>query len=239
MSKITYKNCPVREAIIDLSINKIDTQHIISSKDSLAEEFPNVKDFSENSVTFNLDAGEVDKTERIKGVHISTECDKYQGVILDDKIGLSRLKPYQGSDDLISKVKTCVDIIQVHSPITFNKIGARTINEFNLPLDAITNIEKYFKQCKYFSIDGHNDLNEYFESLMRNVFKIDNETQCIIHTVLTPNEEGLGVILDLDLIRNLNGVSFDKVEVEYRSIRDIRRSIFEEVLTDETKNKFK
>lgn len=236
-----YTKAPIILAIIQLRYEKLenfDTKKIREIGQGIKKEFEFISDNVTQNIKLDPKAEtkvSIDKSE-INGV-VFESSDKKK--VLD--VGTQRFSlelkesEYPGWESFSSELKKYWGLFSKHfGEIKLVGLSARFINKINLPNERFL-LNKYFNTYIHNNSDA--DISGF--NMTYQTFKGKNLAN-ITHTLGQPIDNHIPYFLDIDVIRLEKIESDEKVIWEvFDNIRQEKNSIFDNTLTEETKNLIK
>lgn len=241
-----YKNPPIQEALIDFRFSlavKDGVPAIEGYAASLAEAFPEKTLKRSMQVQFSQETGEVQQRNAVEGVVLKNA--KTNKVLQLDKSGMtfSRLSGYDGWDSFLAEAVAAIEGYSALYPqeALVSRLGVRYINSIKLPLTKSVQLSEHFNTLPILSPKLADLPKELF---MRTVFP-GKECTCIVTMATDPKTStatSLAIIFDIDVFiegPEMAVTDIDSITSKLTTLRDAKNNIFEESLTQATKDLFK
>ncbi len=241
---MVYKNAPIREAVFDVRIDKLDietVEQLASFKDKIIGDFPIEKKKYNVTGSFNFaDESIVEKStnRQLLGYIFLSNDGTRQIQARSDGFTFNVLKPYDNWEVHFEVfVKNWIEYSNLFKPSKILRIATRYINRIELPLPFKT-FHEYILNTPPIPSCLPQAFSNFFMQIQ--VPHSDNYRRVIItETIEPPVDSKLPFILDIDVfqeegIENLE----EKLRSEFYNIRQIKNQIFECCITDKARELF-
>jgi len=238
-------NSPITEALIDIQTTSDEPctfESLISVKNSLINDFPNVEQQQAGIINFNFskDESSASSNQEPTGFIMRTDDKLYAAQILLNRVSISRLKPYLDWSELRIRMERLWPIYRdVTSAVRVKRLAVRNINKLLLP-DATKKLGYYFTNPMTIP-DGLPQ--NYANYLVRAVIPdVDIDSVAIIQQILegiTPDNQ-ISIIFDIDTFKEVDIDVNDKENI-WSTIEELHRfknRIFFNSITENTKELF-
>lgn len=239
-----YSNAPIREAVFDIrvdTLNITDVNELLSIKEIISTNFP-IEKRQHGTGMFQLSPDkpvESNAHSDLTGYVFLSQDNTRQIQIRMDGFTLNILKPYENWETHFdSFINYWPEYSNRFNPNKVIRISTRFINRIELPLplesfqDYILNMPP-MPDCLSKSFSG-------FFMQMQVPHKDANRHIIITETIEPISNSTLPFILDIDVIQELNVEnSIESLTHNFSEIRNIKNKIFEQCITDKTRNLFK
>lgn len=240
-----YNNAPIKEAVFDIKVERLninDINELLVIKELLANDFPIEKKKYKFASSFQISVDDSNTTGNTKAEQVGyvfmSEDNTRQIQVGVDGLTLNILKPYENWDIHFSKFKYYLnEYINKFHVKQINRLGLRYINKIELPL-PINSFQDYIINMPPIPKSIPQGYSNFF---MQIEVPINESYRNIIITETIEPENGgvLPFILDIDVSQDIfveNSVS--TVENSFEELRRIKNNIFENCITDKTRNLF-
>jgi uncharacterized protein (TIGR04255 family) len=241
----TYKNAPIVEALIQLQFEEGLSDRDIERTATRASAFYHS---NEELQDFNVQVkvGHGSAIPSVIGEKKWRKLNSKDGadvlVVYKNHLTVGRLAPYEGWEKFFARFQRDNDI--VHKAIGYKKvsrIGVRFINRIDIPLvqGNKTDISEYlnvFPHTPHIAPAKMRGIHTRFEYIEDSVGAIVIVTVAAVDPVLINHESYL---LDIDIVK-MHDISANRKEVveQVASLREIKNSMFETLVTDAAKKRF-
>jgi len=236
-----YLNAPIREAVFDIRVDKLeinDVHDLLQMKELITNDFP-VKDIVHN-ITGMLEfspfkPNETKTVNNLNGfIFISEDKTKQLQVRLDG-LTFNVLKPYDNWEthfDLFIKVWNIYN--DKFKPNQINRIASRFINRIEIPI-PLNSFQDYFSNMPPIPKCLPQTITNFFMQIQ---VPCDNLRTAVITETIEPLQEKiLPFILDIDVSQKvINDNSIENLVSIFNEIRILKNNIFENCITDKTRN---
>jgi uncharacterized protein (TIGR04255 family) len=239
-----YNKAPIKEAVLDIKVDRLnisDINELIGLQEIVAQDFPEVKKKHNIIGSFHLSTDKPiqGKSHSDLSGFIFLSRDNYRQLQVGiDGFTLNILKPYESWEshfDLF--MKYWADYNNKFRPSNILKIAVRYINRIEIPFpldnfqDYITNMPP-IPDC----------LPQSFSNFIMQIQVPCNDgfrSAVITETIEPIENEVLPFILDIGVSQDLNvNNSFESLVKNFSEIRSIKNEIFENCITEKTRNLF-
>jgi len=236
-----YPNAPIREAVFDIQVSntermsqvEIENLHTLFSskypkKRVLNRFFGKLEMKDGNGISNNTNS-------EFRGLIFSNNSNNRQVQFRIDGFTLNFLSPYNNWEELFSEAKKLWEIYNSGlNPIKINRIALRFINKIDIPLPFIS-FQEYITNMPPIP----KSLPQFYKNFFMQIevpCEYEKYTAIITETIETPTKEIIPFILDIDVFKEIhNDFNID----DFKYLRLIKNSIFEDFITDKTRNLFK
>lgn len=237
-----YKNAPIREAVFDVRVDKIDVQSVEDIrryKEQLPKEYQNelkkVNFTGFFQVADNTEPESKTKSDLTGYIYATSQNNRQIQARLDG-FTLNILRPYDSWETHFEEfLKYWMLYKSLFKPNSIQRIAVRFINRIEIPIpfkdfdDFIINMPPIPKELPQV-------FNNFFMQIQ--VPCSDNLRNAIITQTMEPaNEKVLPLILDLDIFQE-RGLAHDTLIDNFTQMRLIKNELFENYITDETRKLF-
>lgn len=242
-----YPRAPITEALIDLRVAygpEVSLDRLKGFGDKISAKYPNSSPRDILQGQFNLISGAEPqaRSTRITTGYIFHSADRAQAVQARlDGFTFSRFTPYQDWEHLLGETRELWNVfVESLRPTVVLRVAVRYINQINLPYKGgHLRFEDYLRTFPATGLEDDVDLEEF---LLRLVMpQKDLAAKLILtETLLPPQGDNLGVILDIDLFRE--GISLDVRSAEIwdtlEQFRSRKNTYFEASITNAARELF-
>lgn len=244
-----YKNAPIIEAVFDVRVGgvKIGTKDDLSGLKTVLQASGFVKDKKimtfKNILNVSTDLNNAlptqDSSTELAGFVYLTEDETRQIQITEEGFTFNALKPYSSWEETFPEfLKFWSLYFTKFSPVSITRIAARYINRIELPL-PIGDFDSYFVNMPMIPKCLPQTLSNFFIQLQI-PFEDQQKTVILTQTLEARQESILPFLVDIDVFQQgelTNDLS--QLTVEFEKIRKIKNDVFEEIITDKTRELFK
>lgn len=236
MDRTLYSKAPITEALIDIRITpsssaKVEDLNIL--KTSL-KDYPNVKKQIENQIQLGI--GDNQSSQQVvKEIGLRFDSSNNLNVLQAKTSGFtfSRLQPYERWENFIAEAKSLWDeYSKVVKPVSYNRYAVRFINRFDIPNDRIE-LADYFNV--YPQAPQNYDLTGFYSQI--SIAQLDIGAELSLSQAVIPpvKDNHISIVLDLDLF--INQPISDNVLLwkEFEILHKRKNKIFEELITEKTR----
>lgn len=246
---ISYKNPPIKEAVLDLKFvfeKEVGAELFEELYTKLQKEYPRKEVLNMQTVAFkigntaNNESNQVNAQQRLQGIRLTSVDGFYIVQLKTDGVTFSRIEPYLGWSNFLPEAeKVITAYVEVLKPKYINRLATRFINLINIK-ETTFDISEYFKTMPVLANGISADIKGFF---MRQVLESKNDgvTAIINQTTQTVlQNETAGIVFDIDVYKQDINIQFKSKEYNelITKLKDFRSKIFEESLTDKTKRLF-
>lgn len=199
------------------------------------------RDLIQGQLNFGATEPQVQSSKATIG-YIFQTADRKQAVQARlDGFTVSRLPPYQSWEKLRDETKRLwVVFKQALQPAFITRVAVRYVNQINLPLQGGNlKFEDYLQTFPKMEVEEDVFLEEFFLRLV--MPQNDLHAKLILtEALLPPQNDRLGVILDIDLFRENVSIDADSMETwdVLEEFRHRKNRFFESSITDQTRKLF-
>jgi uncharacterized protein (TIGR04255 family) len=235
-----YKKAPIILAIIQIRYEKIrefDTKLIRNIGVNISKEFPQVNEswFQTVKLDSSKVKGETSVSlagKEINGVVFTSEDRTKQIVIGNERFTYEYSGSYPGWEEFKNKMKEIWELFRNDLDVKLLGASTRFINKINLPKDT--------KDLKdYFTTYIHSDTGEHYINtfqLKYTSFEGENLVVHIGHALEPALNDSLPYIFDIDVVHVENLDNDSKLWDIFESLRFKKDFIFNDAITEKTKN---
>lgn len=246
MNKVnSYPRAPITEALFDIQVElpkKVTVADLDRLSSEISSDYPGKQARQRFAGRFELKAsqGPVESIDLGIDGFLNWSSDKKQVVQFRlDGYTFSRVKPYIGWDEHFQEVvKNWNLYAKKLSPIRVKRVAVRFINIIELPLKNPM-LNEYFISFPRAPIKT-SVLSNFFNRM--EFFLSDFDARATVTQTLAKSNSPTAtpIILDLEVFREISSQPDIKMLSEtFKVLRDIKNDIFQECLTQKTKDLFK
>lgn len=240
-----YNTAPIREAIFDIRINKLENSKIEELKklhSLISDAYPNKKkqvDFiGKIELKDNIQVSN-ETNSQIKGFVFSNKENKSQVQIRLDGFTFNMLNPYSEWKDFSKEALRLWTIYEKNlKPLDITRIALRYINRIDIPLP----FEKFQDYIINMPPIPHNLPQSFRSFFMQIDIPCDNDGTNVVltETIEKTANDKLPFILDIDAYKAGNiKKNMKTLQVEFDKLRELKNQTFENCITDNTRELFK
>lgn len=235
-----YSNPPIKEAVFDIQVTGLEniTEEDIENLHTLFEaSYPQKKKtlnvFGDFEIKQNNEITNNTKTQ-FRGVIFSNEKNNRQVQFRVDGFTLNFLSPYSDWDKFYNEALLLWEIyFNGLRPKKINRIGLRYINKINIPLPLVS-FQEYILNMPPIPKSLPQLYNSFFMQIQVPCDKKEYNV-VITETIETLTKELVPFILDIDIFKEINN-NLEFTDFNY--MRSMKNLIFEDFITDKTRNLF-
>ncbi len=241
---MNYLNSPIREAIFDIKVDKINANQIedlLAFKEHIKTNFPIVKSKKNITFQFSPEKSIENQTQtNITGYVFSSEDQKRQLQVDFSGITLNVLKPYKNWE---THFKDFLEIWEIYNrlfaPNNVVRLGTRYINRIEIPF-PFTGFQEYISNMPPIPACLPELFTSFFMQIQVPCEENSLDKNAIISETIEPiNNNILPFILDIDVFQELNlDKTTENITKIFNDFRKIKNNIFEDCITDKTKQLF-
>jgi uncharacterized protein (TIGR04255 family) len=241
---MNFKNAPIREAVFDIKVDKLNINQIEDLKsfyELVKDNFPSEK--KKHNITgliqFSPEDPIVSKAQSDLTGYVFISKDQTRQIqVRIDGITLNILKPYENWD---THFEIFIEMWEIYkkkfSPNNVIRIASRFINKIDIPL-PFEDFQEYILNMPPIPKNLPQTFSTFFMQIQ--VPCNDSYRNAIITETIEPIiESKLPFILDIDVFQELNVQnSTESIKSNFSDIRKIKNDIFENCITEKTKKLF-
>lgn len=240
---MTYLNAPIVEAVFDVKVS-----NTIIINPSTFEKYgkTDLTDYPISNKIFNVQlqisdkqgTGQVGRTTNLLGYVFSNIQGNRKVQFRLDGFSYNMLRPYSNWNDFstaaFALLKKYIDLAK---PNSITRIGLRFINRIDLPLED-QKLEEYIKYHPPIPAGLPKKLDKFF--LQMQIPSNDGISKALISQTFERSKGGrVPFIIDIDVFQEERLKITDPLDEKYNALRDLKNSIFEDLITDNCKQFFK
>lgn len=246
MSKITFKNPPITEALLDIRVN-LDPGFDVKKLEELQKHIH--EDFSVKQVNTKLEASFVHKPGESlvttakntpNGYIFKTSDSKKIVQARMDGFTFNRLRPYDSWSSFEKEgEKLWNSYLAIAKPLNITRVALRYINLIEIPL-PMSDFKDYILTIPEIAKGVPQGLSEFFMRLVIPDEKREN-TAIVTETIELSKLSGkkFPLVFDIDVFRTVDLKPQDQELWKiFNSLRDYKNCIFMNSITDKTKQLF-
>jgi uncharacterized protein (TIGR04255 family) len=239
---MNYNNAPVKEAIFDIRINKLEKSNLKKLEaifDDISDKYPNKR----KKVTFkntveiknNIPTNNETNSEDI-GYIFSSQDNKRQVQIRLDGFTFNMLSPYSDWDEFSTEAFRLWSLYsKALNPSSISRIALRYINKIEIPL-PMERFQDYIINIPPIPSNLPQSFHHFFMQLEVPCDK--SGTNIVITETIEQqkNDKILPFILDIDVYKaDLVDLELSSLEKEFLKLRNIKNETFESCITERTR----
>ena len=239
----TYSNSPIKEAILDINLKELNLIDFDQAREDVKKVLPKGFKLGNNIVSFGgeikIEKGKsevVSSKEILKGFIIEKNNIKFQ--FRKDGFSLNYLSPYSNWEEFFTLGNAFWEIYKnIFNVSQVEKVSLRYINEIKIPL-PIGDFEDYIVNVPPIPKCLPQNYSHFF---MQIEVPCDNGFVALVtETVLQQKEKYvLPFVLDINIQKFIRSEFTNKVfKEEFNYMRRLKNLIFEDFITDNTRNLF-
>ena len=241
---MVYTNAPIREAVFDIKIDKLNIKQIEdlqAFKEFVSVDFPKEKKRHNITGMFEFSPDKPIETKAqsdITGYVFLSEDSTRQIQVRIDGITLNILKPYEKWETHFeSFINNWIQYEKMFSPNQVTRIATRFINRIEIP-HPITRFQDYILNMPPIPKCLPQLFSNFFMQIQ--VPSKDEFRNIILTETIEPFDDSvLPFILDIDVFQELNvDKSIEHLTINFNEMRLIKNEIFENCITDKTRQLF-
>lgn len=245
MSNKIYKNAPIAEAVLDIRVNQTQISNIESIqklKEKELKDYPilNKRINFEGKIELNVQEDNIlsNTASNIIGYVFSNEDNNRKVQVRTDGFTCNMLAPYTNWNNFFELAKEYWKVYKDFAkPDVVTRIALRYINRIELPLNNL-NFEDYLTSVPKIPNCLPQKFGRYF--LQMQVPCIENHIYSTIsQTFEPPKTNYIPFIIDIDVFDTKIVSSGDLKLEDFEKLRKFKNEIFEDLITDKTRNLFK
>lgn len=238
-----YLNAPIREAVFDIRVDKLEINDV---HDLLQMKAQITDDFHVNEIVHNFTGmlefspfkpDETKTVNNLNGFIFISEDKTKQLQVRVDGLTFNVLKPYDNWDthfDFFMKVWNIYN--DKFNPNQINRIASRFINRIEIPI-PFNSFQDYFLNMPPIPKSLPQTITNFFMQIQVPCGNL--RSAIITQTIESLQEFSLPFILDIDVYQNsINNKSIENLVTNFNEIRITKNDIFENCITDKTRNLF-
>lgn len=239
-----YNNPPIVEAVFDIRVSNTqihDVREIESLKNTLLSEFPisNKRVNFQGKIELNVKEDKISSSgaSNISGYIFSNKENNRKIQFRTDGYTCNLLNPYSNWSEFSRLGHKYWKVYKDYAkPDVITRIALRYINKIELPLENL-NFEDFLKSVPIIPTSMPQTFDNYF--LQMNILCDHKDVKARISQTFENSESNyLPFIIDIDVIHHLIIPSADSLEQEFNKLREIKNKIFEDLITDKTRELF-
>lgn len=242
---MNYPKAPIREAVFDIRIDRLninDVNELLSFKDIVSKDFPVEK--KRHDITgmfqFSIDKPIESKTHSdLTGFIFLSEDHARQIQVRIDGFTLNVLKPYENWETHFEVFLKYWNVYnEKFKPNNITRIATRYINRIEIPL-PFNNFQEYVLNMPPIPKCLPQTFANFFMQIQV-PFQDDFRQVVITETIEPMDNSTLPFILDIDVFQELKlNNTIESLTQNFSEIRKIKNEIFENCITDKTRELFK
>lgn len=241
-----YLNPPITESLFDFQVEpnaSITSEKLEELANQIAESYPEKKPRRRFESRFEFKEGQSGQAQTVDlGIegYLCWNADKTQALQFRlNGYSFSRLKPYKGWDIAYPEaIKYWEKYLNLAKPISVRRLGVRFINTINIPAKKF-DLDNYFllppQTPKIQGIDIKNFLTQVTFQIPEQGIQVT-----LIQTIgQSQDPTSTPIILDIELGMDIQQ-TLEKISVEkiFTDLRKAKNDIFENCITDQTRELF-
>ncbi len=243
---MNYPNAPIREALFDIRVNSINikkTEDLLELKEIIKIDFPELKLIHQftSKIQISVDKPpEGESQSDLSGYVFISEDKTRQLQVKIDGITLNILKPYENWEKHFTYfIEIWNKYNELFSPNSITRIATRFINRIEIPM-PLNNFQEYIVNTPPIP----KCLPQVFASFFMQTqipcnIEGANRNAIISETIEPITNDILPFILDIDVFQVLDVQNKDNNLIKnFNEIRILENEIFENCITDKTRNLF-
>ena len=242
---MNYTNSPIREAIFDIKVDKINTNQIealLAFKEYIKSDFPieKKKESFTSVIQFSAEKSESQMQTNIIGYIFASEDQTRQLQVDFDGITLNILKPYKNWETHFEQFLKIWEIYNnTFAPENVLRLGTRYINRIEIPF-PFTSFQEYISNMPPIPACLPQFFTSFFMQIQVPCEDNNQDKNAIISETIEPiNNNILPFILDIDVYQELNlDKTTENITKIFNEFRKIKNNIFEDCITAKTKQLF-
>lgn len=236
-----YKNAPIKEAVFDIQVSglekitqkEIEDLHVFFDK-KYPKKRKSYNHYGQIEFKESLEISNETKSE-FRGIIFSNEDNNRQVQFRLDGFTVNFLQPYPNWEEFYKEAFSLWKIyLENLKPLKIERIALRYINRIEIPL-PLNSFQEYIVNMPPIPKSLPQLYSGFFMQIEVPCQK-EGFSALITQTIETPNKSNVPFILDIDVFKIINNNDFDFEDFNY--IREIKNSIFEDFITDKTRNLF-
>lgn len=247
---ISYKNPPIKEAVLDLKFvfeKEISSDLFEEVYKILQKDYPKKETLNMQTVAFKIgnaangESNELNSQHKLHGIRLTSINGLHIVQLKTDGITFSRIEPYKGWDSFLPEAEKVIQAYtKVLTPKYISRLALRFINLINIP-ETSFDLSDYFVTQPQLAANIKASIKHFF---MRQVIESNNDGLIAILNQTTANNptgsDNPQIVFDIDVFKDNVKLQFSSSEYKniLDSIRSFRSEIFEESLTQKTKDLF-
>ncbi|MBN7814208.1 TIGR04255 family protein [Algoriphagus pacificus] len=238
------QNAPIKEAVFDIRIDKINIQkpeELLKIRDFLSGNFPELKNIHKVHGTIQLKDGisiKSDTKSDLNGFSFISKDKSKQIQVRLDGFTLNVLKPYESWETHFSEfIVHWETYSKLFAPNKILRIATRFINRIEIPI-PFTRFEDYLNVVPAIPKSLPKSIKNFF--LQVQVPCDDGYREAILTQAIEPrNNNTLPVIIDIDVFQELGLTNdLEKLTTNFNEIRKIKNKIFIDCISEKTLNQY-
>ncbi|HUH73626.1 MAG TPA: TIGR04255 family protein [Chitinophagales bacterium] len=228
---------PIKEIIFSISFAeniKLDCLQNFVEIDEIKKAFPVIRP----GYNANLKATS-DGTPPVTNVQKSgyvLKCDEPYNRILQAKVGLlafHKTKEYKSYVELILELNSYWEKFQICTgQLIVTNVSLRYLNFIDIDKD-----EQIKDFVNIWTESPFTEVKQSFTSIKYTLVN-DPKTEATIAVTKGKDNKKEGIILDINLNRRIEGKYYENISDAFGDMRELKNSIFQECITEKTKNKY-
>lgn len=238
----TYARAPITEAVFDVRFaEKLSAREMERLRDSFKNQYSKIEDF--NDIKVEITNGKAATTTQRSG-HKLTAINAADIILIRElSFGSGRLAPYENWENFSAvALKNLEQVTTVVGRKMINRIATRFINRFDIPASEIENrdVNEWVTATVALPESLVKTIGPY--SLAVNFVHAETGAKALVQSgVVAPALlKHVSILLDIDVYID-EGISAHKDEVSRLAptLRAAKNSIFETLITDKLRERFK
>ncbi len=241
---MNYLNSPIREAIFDIKVDKINTNQVedlLVLEEHIKTNFPVVNSKKNIIFQFSPEKNTESQTQtNISGYIFSSKDKKKQLQVDFNGITLNILKPYKNWETHFEDFLEIWEIYnRLFAPNNVVRLGTRYINRIEIPF-PFTSFQEYISNMPPIPACLPQLFTSFFMQIQVPCEENSQDKNAIISETIEPISNNiLPFILDIDVFQELNlSKTTENITEIFNAFRKIKNNIFEDCITDKTKKLF-
>lgn len=239
---MTYPNAPIVEAVFDIKVSNtviINPSTFEQYAKTELKEFPIIN--KRQNVNLRIDdkhgTGQIGKTTNLLGYIFSNIQGNRKIQFRLDGFSFNMLRPYSNWEEFSSTAfKYLQNYLALANPMFITRIGLRYINRIDLPHEDEA-FQKYIKYLPPVPGGLPPKFEKYFFQMQ---IPADNSNKAVISQTFEQEKNGrIPFIIDIDVFQEERIKASESLNEKFNNLRDLKNTIFEDLVTDECKQLFK
>lgn len=241
---VEYKKAPIKEAIIDIQVQRkpeLDLSSLEQLADSLSSQYPNRRDSKvfEGFVEFGPSAPiQARSNELHDGFILADQDEKWIVQLKFNGFTLSRLSPYTNWDEFRGEARRLWELYRAAcEPISVSRVAVRFINQLDVPL-PVRDLRDFLRTYPELSSDMDPQISGFFMQLQ--CPQDNNATAVITQGLITPAMPNVvSILLDIDMFAATEIPTEDEELWKlFDDFRQRKNAIFEASITQRMRRQF-